>query len=155
MNPSILTLREIKFLRANVDVNLESKIPVDEYSFEGADLGWNILHGRTQKEANTWWVAVWFSNTRDESKRVCPYKIDVRAMGIIAINEAFDEAKKEEIVYENGAALVYGAIRELVSTMTGRFIAGSLVLPTPTFIGEFKARQAVQEAMKNSPGNVK
>ncbi|WP_167769427.1 hypothetical protein [Thioalkalivibrio halophilus] len=41
---------------------------------------------------------------------------------------------------EYGAALVYGAIREMVTNITSRSLAGPLTLPTPSFVGALELR---------------
>ena len=42
--------------------------------------------------------------------------------------------------YEYGAALVYGAIREMVTNITSRSLAAPLTLPTPSFVGALELR---------------
>lgn len=149
MKASVLNLHEIRFLKVGIEVNKEPIASEEEYDFTGADLGWNISHGKTARGENVWWVAVSFSNLDDKSENVCPYRIDMRAAGIIEISDSVDQAKREELVFENGAALVYGAIREMVTTVTSRCIHGALVLPTPTFIGEFTAKLQREQTDKN------
>lgn len=93
-------------------------------------VGWNIRHGKEESDGK-WWVALGFVVVNENAGVVCPYNIDVQALGI------FPAEREEHLVYENGVALVYGAIREMVSTITSRSLAGTLMLPTPTFMGTY------------------
>lgn len=114
------------------------------FDFNGAMLSWSLDHG-FDEEAKRWWVAVDFATGEAEGKPRCPYAIDIQAVGFFGVSEAVPESKVEALVLENGAALVYGAIRDLVSTITARGVLGPLMLPTPTFVGalgEWRARRA-------------
>lgn len=102
------------------------------FDFNGAMLSWSLDHG-FDEEAKRWWVAVGFATGEAEDKPRCPYAIDIQAVGFFGVYEAVPENKVEALVFENGAALVYGAIRDLVSTTTARGVLGPLMLPTPTF----------------------
>lgn len=145
MKASILTLRELKFLRLRIDIDFDVETKASEFDFDGAQLGWDINHGRNNDTSNAWWVAIGFANSNEGAETKCPYLLDIQAIGYIEINESVPEEKRERIIYENGAALVYGAIREMTLTVTGRFLPGALMLPTPTFIDSFAERDKPQE----------
>ncbi len=140
MKPSILTVLELDFIRIHVDIDFDVEGDADNFDFEGALIGWDIIHSPNNGDENTWRIVVSFANSNDNSETKCPYLLDIQAIGLIRINDTVPE-NKERIVYENGAAIVYGAIREMVQTLTARCIKGKLVLPTPTFIGAFEEFQ--------------
>lgn len=141
MNPSPLTFKDLKFLRVRVDADLSVKNPSADFDFDGCLLGWSVNHGRETQD-NAWWVAVGFASSNKNAEKLCPYEIDVQAVGVFEVSSAIAEENREKLVYENGAALVYGAIRDMVSTISSRSLPGSLMLPTPTFMGAFEERQA-------------
>lgn len=149
MKPSLLTFLDLKFFRVNVETDFSSKTKADDFDFYGAMLGWNIKHGREESDGR-WWVAVGFVVSNDNAEIICPYTIDVQALGIFAVAKKYPQEKHERIVYENGAALVYGAIREMVSTITARSLPGGLMLPTPTFLGAYDEYLAHKDG-QNSP----
>ncbi|HVW63528.1 MAG TPA: hypothetical protein VHB01_00840 [Nitrosospira sp.] len=149
MKPSLLTFLDLKFFRVNVETDFNSKIKADEFDFYGAMLGWNIKHGRDESDGR-WWVAVGFVMTNDNAEVICPYTIDVQALGIFSVTDKYPQEKHERLVYENGAALVYGAIREMVSAVTARNFPGSLMLPIPTFLGAYDEYLADKDG-QNSP----
>lgn len=144
MNPSPLTFKDLKFLRVRVEADLGVKTPVANFDFDGCLLGWSINHG-AEKPENVWWVAVGFASSNQDAEKACPYEIDVQAVGTFEVSTSVPVHKREKLVYENGAALVYGAIRDMVSNISSRSLPGSLMLPTPTFIGAFEEYKTNRE----------
>lgn len=140
MKPSILTVLELDFMRVRVDIDFDVKSSAENFDFDGALIGWDIIHSLNNGDENTWRIVVSFANSNENSKTKCPYLIDVQAIGLIKIDDSVTE-DKERIVYENGGAIIYGAIREIVQTLTARCVKGKLMLPTPTFIGAFEEHQ--------------
>lgn len=137
MKPSPLTFLKIEFIQVHVSADYKAEDTGPKFDFEGALIALSIKHGQ-HKEDGTWWVAVGFrTKNPPDAEALCPYIIDVFAVGTFEVAEAFEEDRKERLVYENGAALVYGSIRDMVSTITARSSPGLLMLPTPTFMGEF------------------
>lgn len=59
--------------------------------------------------------------------KVAPYKIDVLAVGLVEIAEIVEKDKRADLATVSGANLIYGAIRELVMTLTSRAIPGPLM----------------------------
>ena len=140
MNPSPITFVSFKFLRVHVEADFEAQaIASENFDFSGAMLAWSLNHGR--HEDGSWWVAVGFATQNADDSPRCPYNIDMQAVGVFRVSDNVAETKREELVFENGAALVYGSIRDMASTITARSLSGPLMLPTPSFMGEFKAHQ--------------
>lgn len=135
MKPSPLTLHGIEFIRVHVESDLESKTRrAEDFQFDGATLRWGLEHGRDD-DNGTWWVAVGFGTHNQEGESRCPYVLDVQAVGIVSVADDYPSEKHEQLAFEYGAALVYGAIREMVTNITARSLAGPLTLPTPSFVG--------------------
>lgn len=64
----------------------------------------------------------------------CPYTIDIELQGFFTIDPRFAKPReREDIVLVNGASILYGAIREMVLTITSRSIFGAMQLPTMDF----------------------
>lgn len=149
VRPSPITFLDLKFLRVSVEAHLGENISAaEDFDFNGAMLQWTLNHGY-EEDRKAWWVAVGFATDNKESpddkssepKPVCPYSLDLQAVGWFSVADSIEEERRNELAYENGAALVFGAIREMVATVTGRSFAGKLMLPTPTFVGEYKQLQ--------------
>lgn len=65
-----------------------------------------------------------------------PYNIQVSVRGIVRMHLAQVEGQAEERrvrALVNGASLLYGAVREMVSTVTSRSAHGPLLLPSLNF----------------------
>lgn len=141
MKASPLTFLSLKFLRVRVEADFEAQPSPDAYDFDGAMLAWTLNHGRELD--GRWWVAVGFAcdQAATPSERRSPYAIDVQAIGFFRVADSIEADRREALVCENGAALVYGAIREMVASITARSVPGALMLPTPSFIGTFKDGQ--------------
>jgi preprotein translocase subunit SecB len=70
---------------------------------------------------------------KNETGKTCPYQIDVEALGLISVNFKLPKERRLELATVNGLAIVYGAVRELVTSMTSRMEYGPLVLPGVNF----------------------
>lgn len=140
MKPSPLTLHGIEFVRVHVETDLESEIRrADQFDFDGTTLNWALDHGRNEEDG-TWWVVVGFGTESKDGEPRCPYVLDVQALGIVSVSEQYPAEKHESLACDYGAALVYGAIREMVTNITSRSLAGPLTLPTPSFVGALELK---------------
>lgn len=140
MKPSDLRLLNLTFLCIKIEVDPAYEGNASEFDFDGALIHWGLRHGRQSDDGLNWWVGVEFA-TRSEEKKRCPYNIEIKAIGLFNVNEAFPQEKLERFVFENGAALVYGAIREMVTMTTARSAFGAIMLPTASFFGSFEEHQ--------------
>lgn len=62
-----------------------------------------------------------------------PYAIDIGVIGLFNVLPTLDKNKREGLLTANGASILYGAIREMVTSMTSRFAPGPLTLPGMNF----------------------
>lgn len=137
MKASTLSLHDLTFLNVHLDVDMAFEKPESRFDFTGAKFRCDVRHGRANnQELPLWWVGVDFSIASDEEKR-CPYSLDIKAAGLFTVDDTVPKDKEEAFVYESGAAMVYGAIREMVATITGRSVHGVFTLPTASFFGTF------------------
>lgn len=150
MKASPLTLREISFIRMSVEAAQNYKKRASNYDFDGTEYRLNIRHGKNKDSDSKWWVGVEYA-TRSTEEKACPYELDMLAVGVFSVAESFPSDRAEKLVYENGAALVFSAIREMVTTLTGRSTYGQLMLPTVTFMGEFENRNEGQAGEETEP----
>ncbi|SEL63183.1 hypothetical protein [Ectothiorhodospira marina] len=141
VKPSPLTLHGIQFVRVLIEADLESDIVrASQFNFDGSMLNWALDYGYDDQD-KTWWVAVGFGTAPDDERPRCPYILDVQAVGVFSVSEKYPADKHEGLAFEYGAALVYGAIREMVTNITSRSLAGTLMLPTPSFVGAFEMQR--------------
>lgn len=147
---SPITARKIEFLRTLIEVNDKADpATVADFDFHGATIGWAFHTG--QNDDGTTWVGVGFAAGNDSGEGpVCPYVVDIQAVGVFRLDDGFQGNNPEQFVFECGAALVYGAIREMVANITSRSAFGRLMLPTPSFQGLYEKQKAENQAETRS-----
>ena len=143
MRASPISLQDITFLKVQLETNKNFKEQQGPYDFNATRCRYSIRHGKGKGE-NEWWVGFDFEVLEGEKKSP-PYTLEVIAMGLFSISEKIKEDRREELIFENGAALVYGAIREMVTNLSYRFPMGRLMLPTLSFVGEFNKKKEQEE----------
>ena len=84
-----------------------------------------------------------------------PYNIQVSVRGIVRMHLTQVDGQTEERrvrALVNGASLLYGAVREMVSTITSRSAHGSLLLPSLNFqdLASHKPDEVVPAALPSS-----
>jgi len=62
------------------------------------------------------------------------YGAEIEVAGIFSVDEAWPEAKIEQLVHANGCAVLYSAAREMVCNVTSRGAWPMLLLPTVSFV---------------------
>jgi len=139
MKPSSLTLIDMKFIGVRIETDSNFDANGSEFNFEGTLVQWGISHGKRDDSGLSWWVGVDFASKGDEEK-IAPYILEIKAAGLFQVNESIPDDQREQFAYEQGAALVFGAIREMVTTVTARSVHGAITLPTASFVGAFAER---------------
>lgn len=150
MHRSPLTLHKVSLLKLSVEpeISFEGNRGAEDFDFAGTWLGTDVKCTPINREGQLqqWYVTLAFKNDNAKDKK-CPYSIEAVAIGIFSVAEAFPTDRTEQLVYENGAALVYGAIREIVASITARSVLGQLVLPTGSFVGDYKTAKEKNNAL--------
>lgn len=130
---SPLKILRIDFLRTAIEVNekvdLES---AQDYDFHSSMMRFAFEAGTNDDE--TVWLAVGFTTVADADDQLpCPYIIDMQAIGTFQWDQPIEPEASQKLLFEHGIGHVYGAIREMVATITSRSTKGTLVIPTPSF----------------------
>lgn len=141
MRASVIQLKQVVFQRVLVDavVPPDGSVPMEAAGFDFNGVQFRVsldaqpTTGEGGDESHAYVVALAIGIDAGEEASVPPYEIDVSALGIIEVSDVIEEAKRRDLALVNGGSLIYGAVRELVATITGRCIAGPLVLPTADF----------------------
>lgn len=84
-----------------------------------------------------------------------PYNIQVSVRGIVRMHLTKADGQAEErrvLALVNGASLLYGAVREMVSTITSRSAHGPLLLPSLNFqdLAKHEPEKVVPAALPTS-----
>lgn len=143
MQPSPLQLRRVEFLSVSIlpkeepDVFCEKKSLVP-FRFDGTRVLASISHALAndeEKSNHTNFLITFAFALPNDGKNPPPYLIDIRCVGYFSIvKKAFpDEVQRLDVGVVNGASMLYGIIRELVSNITCRSWYGELLLPSVNF----------------------
>ena len=140
MRASVLQLKQLVFQRISVEdaKPLDSVVSGEAVDFDFDGVNFRLIHevgtinvdGKEDPRGFIVTLGIGVDNTEGKPS---PYKIDILATGIVEISEKITPDKRTNLVAINGASLVYGAIRELVTTLTSRCIPGPMILPTMDF----------------------
>ncbi len=140
MNVSPLQPKGMAFDKVTIvpTSNDGSFMSAENFDFSGVkincDVGFSDISADHEAEPNTFMVVALNTRIDNAEGKTCPYQLN---LGISGVFEWLDprtsfEARCDLIVV-NGASLLYGAIREMVSTVTARSVCGPLMLPALSF----------------------
>jgi preprotein translocase subunit SecB len=142
VRPSVIQLREVLFHKVLVEASkrLEDTHPgeANNFDFDEVNFRVRVESGPAKPKDGagdndrTFGVVLGVAIDNVDGK-VAPYKIDVLAVGLVEISDIVEKDKRADLATVSGTNLVYGAIRELVMTLTSRAIPGPLMLPTMDF----------------------
>ena len=146
MQLSPLQLKELLFRRVSIEPTDEAlqdrSGAADQFDFSGVRLDVETAVGIAagqEDDPKDFLVDLRIKLDADDHPRPPPYKLDVQAFAVIQASPKLARERREALVTVNGLAMIYGAIRELVASVTGRFPHGILTLPTVNFIDHEKA----------------
>ncbi|HKR46038.1 MAG TPA: hypothetical protein VJU59_41330 [Paraburkholderia sp.] len=116
-------------------------------SFDGVDYSANVQVAAPIEQSSPYRFALklGLKCLPKEADDPFPYSFDVEAEGFFEVI-AEDEQKAHKLVVANGAAVLYGAIREQMLTLTGRFPQGPMMLPTVNFLNMVAAKNQASAA---------
>jgi preprotein translocase subunit SecB len=159
MKSSFLSLNSVDFVEVGVKANPDYKGAAENFDFEGVSFYCKPAIGQHPKSEDglRWWVGLQFAIKPTEDKPA-PYFVNLRVIGDFGVAQEVPLDKREKLIFESGTALVYGAMREMVTTITSRSVMGVLVLPTASFFGEYeeykqKAEKAALGAESKPPSS--
>lgn len=168
MNPTTLPMDRLEFLSVNVvackgyerqqhgyfpqlDFTFDESVRIAQRSSLGID-----------DEANPRFFVLDFAiklSRQDDVVKTLPYEVEVEARGYFRYTgDLHDGVDRFRAVRLSGFSILYGAIRELVSTITGRSTYGVLQLPAMNFHSlakteaesDEKARQEALAALRDA-----
>lgn len=161
MKASPVQLMQLMFKHVRVDFDPEHQAPqvinplTEVFTFEGVSLYSEVGIGEADMNHERGRVYVVelravvdnAPNPETTKQRFAPYKIDVAAEGLILIPKGAEQVgDPEDLAAVNGASMLWGAIREQVTTITSRMRAGPVVMPSMNFHDLKKASGELQPA---------
>lgn len=83
-----------------------------------------------EEDPNHWRTKFGIKIENSSEEELSPYVGEITVAGTFQLAENFPADKAKQMVHLNSGAILYGAIRELVSSLTSQSIHGELILPT-------------------------
>lgn len=141
MQASPLQLKKLYFVRTVVesscDIADKDRVKGPTFDFSNVILATETGIGVAEAkegEDQDYLVDLTIKLDPEKQPRKIPYKLDIRAIGLIKASYKIPKDKRGNLVTINGLAIVYGAIREMVTNLTARYQDGALTLPSVNFL---------------------
>lgn len=133
MSRAPLSLERYFYTRIHIEANREF---TDKDARKGAiDLDVNVrVSVLKNKDDPELYQLVLATNRLDAKEGPLPYLIDAEVVGVFRLDPAFKHNDRETLVRNNGASMLYGALREYLLMLTGRGPWGEFQLPTISFL---------------------
>lgn len=113
--------------RKFLDITLRS------HAIEGSSDSFELSHliavVRDEEDPTHWRTKFGIRIENKSDQKSARYTGEITVAGHFSLAQEFPEEKAEQMVYMNSGAILYGAIRELVLTLTSQSIHGELLLP--------------------------
>lgn len=92
--------------------------------------------------------------TPNDTTEVGPYRFEIVLSGVIAVLPSRKELKvsDDDMALQYGLTLLYGVIREQLSTLTYKMMWGQVMLPTMNFMDEKTPEQATEATPQGTGG---
>lgn len=141
MKPSPLLLEgtfleEVSFL-ANPEYSKDgnSEYPSDwDKAFGDWGLASNVAVSKASDNPERYGVRLLVNLGKSDAEVESPYTIKIVMVGMFSVRDNINITDKLKFVYANGAAVLYGAIRDLVFTLSSRGPSFPLLLPAVMFL---------------------
>lgn len=136
VNPSPLQLKQIIFSKVSVEAAPEDTEFEAEFDFDGVVINTEVMTAIREGEEDdprNFMLALKYEIPNEEGKQA-PYSIFLEAHGWFELAPIYDIDKRKDMVTVNGASMIVGAMREMVSQITGRSANGPMTLPSLRFV---------------------
>jgi preprotein translocase subunit SecB len=144
MKPSPLQLERHFFTRVLLEAHLDGKREAANHSRCEVEVGQATDNPKRFQLIMRFWL---LSPPDKKSK----YTGEFHAVGLFRVADAWPKEKEMELVQANGAALLFGAIRELISNLTARGPWPQVTLASVTFV-DSKLEQVSKKTEKAAAG---
>lgn len=102
----------------------------------GTGFGAEVQCARHEDDPHRWMITLTVSLKGEDDEAPPPYTGEFEIVGMFRVADDYPEDKVAKLAHINGAAILYGTIREMVVNLTTRGPFPPVMLPTTTFIDE-------------------
>jgi len=149
MKPSPLQLESYVFTRIHMDACEDPECLEME---SAGQVQVNTQCQQHNEEPSRWMVTIRVSVSQKDAEPCPPYVLDVEVVGFFQVAEEYPPEKRASMVKANAPAVLFGAVREMVSNITARGPYPRVDFPTVTFIDEAQARPEPSVEKKKEKG---
>lgn len=110
-----------------------------------ANITTNVKCQQHIQERRKWMVTLSVKYGATQKSEPTPYEADVEIVGFFAVVESYPDEKAETLVKVNGPSVLYGAVREIIASITGRGPHPRVDLPTVIFLEEVPVEEVSKE----------
>lgn len=115
--------------------------------FTDAEFSIGVRLGETDGDADRKFLVHLDLNAKPKENSTFPYQFAIGADAIVSFHGTdSDSATMRDLVLVNGASLLFGALREVLLSLTSRFPNGPVMLPSADFRGLRKNSKEVVDA---------
>lgn len=151
MKISPLQLKQYALTEVSVKANPEHTSAGDDADAQHTPISAEVCRAASSENPREWKVDLKVALGQSDPGAL-PYFVQIAATGIFEVMPQVPDDFIERIVSANGPAVLYGAMREVVASITGRGPHPALLLPSVTFIDMAPpAEQQTQQAEKTAP----
>lgn len=90
-----------------------------------------------EKHPGVWMVPLHLKYESKSSDNV-PYSFSINIVGFFRVHEEYPKDKAEDLIHINAPAMLFGAAREVIGSISGRGPWGPILLPSVNFIPKKK-----------------
>jgi len=147
MNESPLQLERCFF----TEVRVISQADANEEDANRIELVVETEAFNRDEETPRRWIVIVRAKITPKPEAKPGYTADIEAVGMFSVHPSWSEKHIEKLAAINGATIVFGAIRELISNITARGPWDMLILPTYSFVEHYKDKFAETQSKTPVP----
>lgn len=132
-----------------LDTHFFTKIQFEACEKNAKNVADGVINTHSQcrqhkEEPEKWMVTLGLRQEEDKGKGCPTYTFQFEVVGFFTVDKKYPAEKAEALVQANGAAILYGAIREMVANLSARGPFAQVNLPTVTFVDEVVKKKALE-----------
>lgn len=134
MKPSNVQTKSVIFLGVNVDQNLDydaDNHPAWEFDWGGVNIGVVSKFKRNNSDDFSVFLQIVVEN---KEGKPAPYSINVSVLGRFGYVGNDDPIVRDDLIVVNGLSILYGTIREMVTSISARMPFSEMCLPGANFL---------------------
>lgn len=131
MKPSNVQTKPTVFAGIEIKPVPEEFADVPGFEWAGVNIGIQTRH--ELREGKSHLLSLRFIVDNEKGKPA-PYAMDIQVIGLFEYCGSDPDEQATDLVVVNGLSILYGAIRELCTTLTSRMPHGAICLPGANFL---------------------